>query len=184
MEDKKQIEQALLIGIIDETIDTGYLSIQEINEKFNLEDLLPSRIIKAIANYGIIESTPGSRPKKYLINKEEWLQQRQNLKNKLNIPKELEEECLRKYLRNNDTFRALETDEDPQLLEIIDYIVTNQKLSKSQLLSQFKLNYNSLDKIINKLINRGIIDKNTHKVLISESKWIARKNEIKNKAIC
>lgn len=178
MENKEQIEKALLIGIIDETINTGYISIQEINRKFNLKGLIPTRIIESLITYGLVENTLGSRPKKYLIDKEEWLTERTNLKNKLNIPKELEEECLRKYLRNNDTFRPLEEDEDTLLPEIIDFIVTNQQLSKAQLLSNFKLNYNRLDKIIEQLINRGIIDKNTHEILISKSKWIARKHEI------
>lgn len=165
-------EKILLIAIIDATIDDGILTQSKIRKLFDIEYHKIVKIISHMETLNIIEWTNCSRPKKYKISNDSWQEIQTKILQDEKIGEEEFNEVIISYQRKKDAYEKISSKEDPLLIEVIDYMINRNEITRSEINQQFKTGYNRAERILEQLEARNMISSitsyKTRKVLATK----------------
>ena len=162
----KEVEKIILFYAINYVVNVNEISISTLLNKFKISYLLAKKIIIKLQEMKLISKNEGYKPCQCLISIQDWDEKREIFQRNMKIDNIMYEE----YLNNNLKYRKLEDFEDKLLIDVINFVINEEKVLRSSIKDKFKINYNRVEKLIEQMEERDIISKKG-KILITKKEW-------------
>lgn len=170
----EDVEKIILFYAMNYVANIGEISISRLLSKFNISYLLAQKIIRKLEEMQFISKNEGFKPYQSLISNQDWNKEKEIFQRNMKIDNNVYEE----YLNNNLKYKKLDDSEDKLLVEVINFVIDEEKVLRSSIKDKFKINYNRVEKIIEQMEARDIISKK-EKILITKKEWKENIEKIK-----